>query len=86
MSECGHGCPVPAVPVEARTIAGLGSALCWFITLAQLGAELDQALVPVLRQQEHEETQADDEDGDEAHRVELDVTGIQVHHCRGTPQ
>lgn len=86
VSERGHGRPVPAVPVEARAGAGLGSALCWLIALAQLGAELNQALVPVLGQQEHEETQADDKDGDEAHRVELDVTGIQVHHCRGAPQ
>lgn len=77
----GHGRPGSASPVEARGGACLSTALCWLIPFAQPGAELDDALVPVLWQQQHEETQADDEHGDEAHRVEVNLARVEVHHC-----
>ena len=85
MCKRGHGGPSSAVPVEAGGGARLSAALRWLVAFAQPGAELDDALVPVLGEQQHEEAQADDEDGDEAHRVEVDLARVQVHHC-GTRQ
>lgn len=76
-----HGGPGSPPPAEARGGARLYATLCWLVAFAQLGAELDDALVPVLWQQQHEEAQADDEHSDEAHCVEMNVTRVEVHHC-----
>lgn len=81
MCKC-HGGPGSSSPVETRGGARFSAALGRFVTFTQLCAELNDALVPVLRQQEHEETQADDEHSDQAHCVEINITGVQVHHWK----
>lgn len=75
-----HGGPGFPAPVESCAGARLSIALRRLIAFAKLGAELDDAVVPVFWQQQHEEAQADDEDGDEAHRVEVDLARVHVHH------
>lgn len=77
-----HGGPGSSSPVETRGGPRLSAALCGLIAFTQLRAELNDALVPVLRQQKHEETQADDEHGDQTHCVEINITRVEVHHCK----
>lgn len=83
MCKC-HGGPGSSSPVETCGSTRLSAAFCWLIAFTQLCAELNDALVPVLRQQKHEETQADDEHSDQAHCVEINITCVEVHHCKIT--
>lgn len=77
-----HGRPGSSSPVETCGRTRLSAALRWLIAFTQLCAELNDALVPVFRQQKHEETQADDEHSDQAHCVEINITCVEVHHCK----
>lgn len=45
---CWHGGPGSPSPVEPCASSRLSAAFCWLVTFAQLLAELDDALVPVL--------------------------------------
>lgn len=79
-----HGGPGSSSPVETCRSTCLSATFCRLIAFSQLGAELNDALVPVFRQQKHEETQADDEHSDQAHRVKINITCVEVHHCKIT--
>lgn len=81
VSKC-HGCPRSSSPVETCGSTHLSATLSWLIAFTQLCAELNDALVPVFWQQKHEETQADDKHSDQAHCVEINITCVEVHHCK----
>lgn len=68
-----------------RSRAQVRSALRRLLLLPhfEAGEQLDQPDIPLLRQEQEEEAQADDDNGDDPNPVEDYLTGVVINHCTG---